>query len=58
MPYADVPAFVASLKAEDNMSARALEFCILTAARTGEVIGARREESDLEAKVWTCQPGA
>ena len=35
------------------MAARALEFAILTAARTGEVLGARWEEFDLENQVWT-----
>jgi integrase len=35
------------------MSARALEFCVLTAARTGEVIGASWDEMDLRHKVWT-----
>jgi integrase len=57
MPYADVPAFVASLRAEESVSARALEFAILTAARTGEVIGARREEVDPDEKVWTVPAG-
>jgi integrase len=52
MAYADVPAFCASLRGEDTVSARALEFCILTAARTGEVIGARREEIDIETRLW------
>ncbi len=54
-PYVDVPAFVASLKAEESVSARALEFAILTAARTGEVIGGTREEIDFESRVWTVQ---
>jgi integrase len=53
MPYGDVPAFVAELRDNDSISARALEFTILTAARTGEVIGARWPEIDLAAKVWT-----
>jgi len=53
MPFAQVPAFVASLRAEDLVAARALEFMILTAARTGEVIGARREEIDVRTMVWT-----
>ncbi len=37
----------------DGVAARALEFTILTAARTGEVLGATWEEIDLAAKVWT-----
>jgi len=53
LPFADLPAFVERLQARDAMAALALEFLILTAARTGEVIGARWSEIDLEAKVWT-----
>jgi integrase len=53
MPYADVPAFMARLRERDDISARALEFTILTAARTGETIGATWDEIDLDAKVWT-----
>ena len=37
----------------DAVAARALEFAILTAARTGEVLGARWDEIDLENKIWT-----
>ena len=36
-PYAELPAFLASLRPRDATAARALEFLILTAARTGEV---------------------
>jgi len=53
MPFVAVPAFVARLGERDALAALALEFLILTAARTGEVIGARWSELDLEAKVWT-----
>ncbi len=53
MPYADVPAFMEKLRALGSISARALEFTILTVARTGETIGATWDEIDLEAKVWT-----
>jgi integrase len=53
MPYADVPAFVASLREREAIAAMVLEFCILTAARSGEVLGARWPEVDFEAKVWT-----
>lgn len=53
MPFADVPAFVAVLRERDAVAALALEFLILTAARTGEVIGARWSEIDRKAKVWT-----
>jgi integrase len=53
MPFVAVPAFVARLGERDALAALALEFLILTAARTGEVIGARWSEIDLQAKVWT-----
>jgi len=53
MPWAEVPAFVQLLRERDSLSARALEFTLLTAARTGEAIGARWEEFDFDAKVWT-----
>lgn len=53
MPYREVPAFVEALAAKDAMSARALEFLILTAARSGEVLGATWAEMDFEAGVWT-----
>ena len=56
MPYAKLPAFVAQLRARDAMAARALEFTILTAARSGEVRGAVWSEIDLGAKVWTIPP--
>ncbi|MGH7022022.1 MAG: tyrosine-type recombinase/integrase [Caulobacteraceae bacterium] len=48
-----VPAFIADLAARPAVAARALEFAILTAARSGEVLGARWEEIDLDRKVWT-----
>jgi integrase len=53
MPYADVPAFIATLRKREGTAARALEFGILTAARSGEVLGARWEEFDLDSAVWT-----
>lgn len=53
MPHKDVPAFVARLRALGSISAMALEFCILTATRSGEVLGAQWDEFDLEAGVWT-----
>lgn len=49
----DMPAFMARLKAADGLGARALEFAILTAARSGEVRGCNWGEIDLEAGVWT-----
>jgi len=54
MPYADVPSFVKSLQAIDESSSRlALEFAILTAARSGEVRGATWSEIDTKAATWT-----
>ena len=51
--YADMPGFMATLRKRDGVAPRALEFLILTAARTQEAIGATWDEIDLEAKVWT-----
>ena len=53
LPYPEVPAFVPLLREREGLSARALEFVILTAARTSEAIGARWSEIDLANKVWT-----
>jgi integrase len=53
MSYADVPAFMANLQTRQATAALALEFAILTAARSGEVLGARWNEFDLECAVWT-----
>jgi integrase len=52
LPFDDVPAFLAALRGQQGMAARALEFVIFTAARTGEVLGARWGEIDPTAKVW------
>ena len=57
MAYRDVAAFVARLRARDAVAGMALEFTILTAARSGEVLGARWREFDLVAKVWAV-PGS
>lgn len=53
MPFADVPAFVAELRTASDASAAALEFLILCASRTGEVIGAKVREFDLRRGLWT-----
>ena len=53
LPYSDVAAFVSDLRGREGVSARALEFAILTAARSGEVIGAQWSEIDLENALWT-----
>jgi integrase len=54
MPYPELPAFIGTLRSEaDSMGRLALLFTILTAARSGEVRGARWEEFDFEARTWT-----
>jgi len=53
LPYAEMPAFMDGLRAQPGIIARALEFAVLTAARTGEVLGATWEEIDLDNAVWT-----
>lgn len=45
--------FISALKVRDGISARAVEFAILTACRSGEVRGARKSEFDIEKKIWT-----
>ena len=53
LPWKDAPAFVAELRQRKAMAARCLEYVILTAARSGEALGATWGEIDLEAKLWT-----
>lgn len=53
LPYAKAPAFLTELRKREGISARALEFAMLTAARSGEVLGATWDEFDLQAGVWT-----
>lgn len=53
LPYAEVGDFLRVLRTQEGVAARALEFLILTAARTGEAIGAQWSEIDLDAKLWT-----
>jgi len=55
--WQDLPAFMAKLRKHDSFGAWALEFTILTAARSGETRGARWDEIDLDKAVWTV-PGA
>jgi integrase len=52
LPYDELADFVAMLRSQEGIAARALEFLILTATRTGEVIGARWDEVDLGEKIW------
>lgn len=53
LPWGEIGDFMAELRDELGMAARALEFAILTAGRTGEVLGAKWGEMDLKAAVWT-----
>ena len=53
LPYQQVHAFVHALRQKKGISPKAFEFLILTATRSGEVLGAKWDEIDLAAKVWT-----
>lgn len=53
MAYSDVPDFVARLQEQSGVAAQALAFTIFTAGRTSEILSARWEEVDLEAKLWS-----
>jgi integrase len=53
LPYGELPEFMTALRGQDGVAARALEFAVLTAARTGEVLGARWDEIDTAEKLWT-----
>lgn len=53
LPYEEVGALIAKLHNRASTAAIALEFAILTAARAGEVLGARWEEIDLDDKLWS-----
>ena len=57
LPFAELPEFLTALRGLNVLSARALEFTILTAARTGEVIGTRWNEIDADSSVWTVPAG-
>ena len=52
LAYRDAPAFMAQLRDQEGVAARCLELAVLTAARTGEVLGATWSEFDLDAGVW------
>jgi integrase len=56
LPWPEIGAFMADLYKESGVAAVALRFAILTATRTGEVLGAQWSEIDLAAKVWTIPP--
>lgn len=53
LPFNEMGEFMESLRLQEGVAARALEFLILTAARTGETIGAKWDEFDMKAGVWT-----
>jgi len=53
LPWQDLPAFMAELRGRPAVAARALEWCILTGARSGEALGARWAEIDRGARLWT-----
>ena len=53
LPYPEIRPLMVELRKREGLGARALEFAILTAARSGEVRGAKWEEIDLQAKLWT-----
>lgn len=53
LPFGEISAFMETLESQSGQAAKALEFTILTAARTSEVIEATWKEIDLEAAVWT-----
>jgi integrase len=53
LPYSELPEFMTELRRHDDIEARALEFTILTAARTNEVIGGSPNEIDFDKGVWT-----
>src|SRR5262245_36230517 len=53
LDYKELPAFITELRKHEALAARALEFTILTAGRTQEIIGAVWDEIDLKEKVWT-----
>jgi integrase len=57
LAFTDVPALMVELRAHNSLTALALEFTILTATRSGEVLGAKWSEVDLVAKTWTI-PGS
>jgi integrase len=52
LPYSEIGSFMAKLREQKGVAADALEFAILTAARTGEVIGATWDELDLDKALW------
>ena len=56
LPYQRVNEFVAALRAKSSVTSLALEFMLLTACRTGEVVGAKWDEIDMNINIWTIPP--
>jgi integrase len=56
LPYIELGTFMASLRAQEGIAAKALEFLILTVTRTGETIGARWDEFNLDEAMWVVPP--
>jgi len=57
LPYAELPAFMTALRQREGVAAQALMFTVLTASRTGEVIGAKWSEIDLDGALWVIPAG-
>ena len=53
MPYSDLPQFLTEVRGKSGYGALALQLLVLTATRTAEVVGARWDEFDLEARLWS-----
>jgi integrase len=56
LPWREIGAFMGVLRQQEGVGRVALEFAILTAARAGEVIGARWSEIDINGAIWTIPP--
>jgi integrase len=56
LPWGEIGSFMQALRQQPGIGAKALEFAILTAARTGEVVDARWDEIDMKAGVWIVPP--
>jgi integrase len=57
LPYAELGGFMAALREQKGIAARALEFAVLTVARRGEVLGAKWSEIDLGERLWVIPAG-
>lgn len=57
LPYGEIGGFVANVRTMEGVSPKALEFAILTATRTGETVGARWSEIDIDNALWTIPAG-